>query len=75
MNYNFSAEIDSNGKLTLPQEWIENNLTDDGKVALYTSGNDLVIRPIRESDEDFFDAEHLGLLSIARAKNHLVEGK
>ncbi len=66
MNYHISVSVDSKGTLTLPKEWIEKNLTDEGKVALYEEGDQLIIRPVREIDDDFFETKDLGLLALRR---------
>lgn len=66
MNHHISVNVDSKGTLTLPREWVEKNLTDEGKVALYEEGDRLIIRPVREIDDDFFETKDLGLLALRR---------
>jgi len=66
MNYRHSVNVDSNGMLILPKDWTETHLTDEGKVALYTEGDKLIIRPIREVDDEFFESKDLGLLALRR---------
>ncbi|MFQ5976611.1 MAG: AbrB/MazE/SpoVT family DNA-binding domain-containing protein [Candidatus Heimdallarchaeota archaeon] len=66
MNYHASKNVDSNGQLILPKKWIEKNLNDEGTVAIYTEGTRLIIRPVREGDDTFFESKDLGLLALRR---------
>ncbi|MFX0113178.1 MAG: AbrB/MazE/SpoVT family DNA-binding domain-containing protein [Candidatus Hodarchaeota archaeon] len=66
MNHQILTNVDLKGQLTLPKAWVEENLNDEGTVAVYAEGDRLIIRPVREVDDEFFETKDLGLLALRR---------
>jgi virulence-associated protein VagC len=66
VNHQTLTNVNSKGQLTLPKGWIEENLNDEGTVAVYAEGDRLIIHPVQEVDDAFFETKDLGLLALRR---------